>query len=574
MAIGTDINAPFVNFTKIDGGLSGDLIYRAENSDGLRVLLRFSDADEYGRKKAEYDAAERAYAAGILTPRPIGIGAAGGGRYVYSLRGWIEGADAVEVLPRMSEAERYLCGVKAGKLLRALHALPAPSRAEPWRDFFYKKVRGRIDFYNANPLRADGGDTIVRYLINNKSVLDGRPQTFIHGDFNTTNILITPNNQIAVIDFNRYDGESGDPWGEFAALDWGAEPYAHFQTGLINGYFDDKPPESFFGALAYYLAYDALAALCDTHLNIQGGSDIGKRHVDNVLRWLDNMERAAPSWYIKNFCAQEIDGVPFKLLEPFDFSFVKKYGAVFKVFDEQGVNFCFGADGGPRRFFIKFAGALPVNIVHCGGDAAFAVECLKNAAQVYRDLEHPSLINFLYAEEVGGGYAAVFEWTDAVGIEPFNSDDYRRFCKLPADKKIRAFEDIMAFHAHVAAKGYVALDFYDGSVMYDYAADRVVICDVDFYRKAPYVGDLGRWGSARFVSPEETRDGAAMDEITNVYTMGATAFSLFARGDRSPDAWPLNKKTYGAVKKAVSEERDDRQRSIRQLIDEWNAAKA
>ena len=268
-----------------------------------------------------------------------------------------------------------------------------------------------------------------------------------------------------------------------------------------------------------------------------------------------------------------IDNIPFKLLEPYDFSFINKYGKVFKVFDEQSVNVCFGIQDKHNKYFVKFAGAKPINFDHCNGGTARAIQWLKNATQVYQDLKHPSLINFLEAEEKGGGYAAVFEWSDAIGIEPLNSPDYIRFMQMPANKKLQAYEDIVAFHAHVAAKGYVAIDFYDGSILYDYCKEKVIICDIDFYQKAPYIGDMGLWGSSRFVSPEECTPGAVMDEVTNVYTMGATVFSLFAYGNRTPQDWTLNKDLYYVAKKAVSDERSQRQQSIRQFMEQWKAAR-
>ena len=274
-----------------------------------------------------------------------------------------------------------------------------------------------------------------------------------------------------------------------------------------------------------------------------------------------------------------IDGIAYKLLEPFDFSFISKYGKVFKVFDEQGINVCFGVQDGNKRYFVKFAGAKPINFEACNGNTVLAVEWLKNAVSVYQNLEHPALIKFVSAEEIGnaeslcGGYAAVFEWVDATGIEPLNSPDYMKFMQMPIKKKMRAFEDIVEFHAHAAAKGYVAIDFYDGSILYDYAHEKVMICDIDFYQKSPYVGEMGLWGSSRFVSPEECTPGAVMDEITMVYTMGATAFSLFAYGDRSAKAWTLGKALRDVAKKAVSDERSRRQQSIRQFIADWRAAK-
>ncbi|MCL2708456.1 MAG: serine/threonine protein kinase, partial [Defluviitaleaceae bacterium] len=139
-------------------------------------------------------------------------------------------------------------------------------------------------------------------------------------------------------------------------------------------------------------------------------------------------------------------------------------------------------------------------------------------------------------------------------------------------QKLRAFAKIMEFHAHVASRGYVALDFYDGSILYDYANERVIICDVDLYQKAPFINadKLGIVGSARYVSPEECAKDEVLDEITNVYTMGATAFALFTSGDRNASSWPLSMASHAVAARAVSDERAMRQQSVGQLIAEWN----
>ena len=75
------------------------------------------------------------------------------------------------------------------------------------------------------------------------------------------------------------------------------------------------------------------------------------------------------------------------------------------------------------------------------------------------------------------------------------------------------------------------------------------------------------------MSPEEFTLGAEIDEVTNVYTMEAAAFALFSEYDRSLEKWPLESRRYEVIKKAVSDERELRQQSIRQLIEEWRAAK-
>ena len=269
----------------------------------------------------------------------------------------------------------------------------------------------------------------------------------------------------------------------------------------------------------------------------------------------------------------QIDGVPFRLKAPFDFSFLRKYGTVFKVFDNQDSgNICFGIEDGANRYFVKFAGAPTVR---AGVSADEAVANIKNAAPIYRDLAHPTLIRLIDAGEIGGGFVSVFEWVDAECLSAMYPASREKFLQMPAETRQQVFADILAFHAHVAKQGYVAIDFYDGSIMYDFQNSRTVICDIDFYAKTPYVNEMGRmWGSSRFMSPEEFTRGAAIDEITNVYTMGATAFALFGdERDRCIEKWTASRALFDVAKHAVSDDRCARQQSIAQLIEEWAAAR-
>lgn len=580
--IWTEFGRKFTKIEPIIKGWSDDKKYYIETADGRHMLLRVSDIAELDCKKAEYEMMERVYGLGVLTSEPLGFGLCNGDKNCYSLSGWLDGEDAREALPFLSETEQYVLGMKAGETLRKIHTLPAPDNAELWSDRFYRKVQSRIDFYNENPVKSESCNIIISYLQENRHLLDGRPQTFNHGDFNISNMMIMPDKQIGVIDFNSYNKDHGDPWWEFdPCMDgWGSEPSAHFHTGLIKGYFNGEPPGEFFDVFSYYLAYDALAALCDTSIHNQGEPEVGKLHMENILRWFDNMNNPIPTWYLKDFYIQWIDDIPYKLETSFDFSFLRKYGKVFKVFDEQGSgNISFGIENADKKYFVKFAGAPKPNYISnrdSGAvDAASAIKLLKAAVPLYTELAHSTLIKFVFAEEIGGGYAAVFKWEGAIGIEPKDSPDYMRFMQMPVEKKMKAFEDIVEFHTHVAAKGYVALDFYDGSILYDYKKEKVIICDIDLYQKSPYINaeGLGIVGSARYVSPEECVKDAIMDEITNVYTMGATAFALFAYGDRAPEAWTLSPESYVVVKKAVSDNRGERQQSIVQLIEEWRAAR-
>lgn len=52
---------------------------------------------------------------------------------------------------------------------------------------------------------------------------------------------------------------------------------------------------------------------------------------------------------------QKIDGIEFKIKEPYDFGFLGEYGKVFKVFDDQDSgNICFGTDKDGQKYLSIF----------------------------------------------------------------------------------------------------------------------------------------------------------------------------------------------------------------------------
>ena len=144
---------------------------------------------------------------------------------------------------------------------------------------------------------------------------------------------------------------------------------------------------------------------------------------------------------------------------------------------------------------------------------------------------------------------------------------------LPINDRLAVFSDILSFLECVVSRNYVAIDFYDGSIMYDFVNGKTTICDIDLFRKQPCVNDMGHmWGSSRFQSPEEHQLGADIDEITNVYTLGATAFALFGEYNRTREKWQLSDKLFEIATRAVSDDRANRQQTIRQFTAEWEAA--
>lgn len=557
-------------FTKIEPlnkGWSPDKKYYIETKDARKLLLRVADTDELDRKKAEYNALGKTAELDVYTPRPCGFGLCNGGANVYYLVTWLEGEDAASVMASMTDEQRYALGIKSGELLRKLHTLPAPINAEPWDIRFQRKIDERLSQYHENKGQTENGELAIRYLNNNAQLLKNRRQAFTHGDFNTTNLIVSPNGEVGVIDFNCFNDncDYGDPMFEMIAISYMETPDPYYYTGLWNGYASGQPDTEFFAITAYYFAYDILSSLGGNESFDNGGFD------KNALSWYDNFNRVVPSWYLKDFYVQWIDGIPYKLKAPFDFSFISKYGKVFKVFDNQGSgNICFGMAEDENKYFVKFAGAPTGNYT---GTAEDAIERLKRAVPTYQDLAHPNVINLIKAEEIGGGYAAIFDWVDATHM--WTPDGGQEFKNLPVEKHYKIFENILDFHKHMAEKGYSALDFYEDHIMWDLKNGRAVICDIDFYSKGWYEGMSGIWNTdCEWYSPEQFIDGAAIDEISCVYVMGITAFALFGDSrDRCFEKWKLSRAIFDVAKKAVNEERSERQQSIAQFIAEWRAAR-
>lgn len=264
-----------------------------------------------------------------------------------------------------------------------------------------------------------------------------------------------------------------------------------------------------------------------------------------------------------------IDGVSFELKEDFDFRFLADYGRVFTVFDKQDSgNLCFGVQNENRKLFLKMAGAATVE---SSVSADEAIQRLQSTVSVYEDLRHPSLIDMVQHKEIPGGYLTVFEWFEGECMgRQYQSFD--KFISLPLEEKLGIYKDILLFHIHVHQRGYIAIDFYDGSIMYDFANQRTRICDVEFYRKKPVINTMGRmWGSSRYMSPEEFQRGAEIDERSNVFVMGAAAFQLFGGGmDRSYEQWQASEKQYLAALQAVSADKNDRYQTIDEYYEAWN----
>lgn len=293
-----------------------------------------------------------------------------------------------------------------------------------------------------------------------------------------------------------------------------------------------------------------------------------------------------------------MDGVSFQLKKSANLDWLARYGRVFCAFDQNDSgNLCFGVEG-KRRYFVKIAGLHTLNAAICPAEA---VDNLKKAVQVYCDLAHPKLIRLIDAFEIDTLYVAVFEWS--VGeclFDHWNFEHYEkhpellspmaRFRALPVSDKLQCADTLLDFLTHIADRGYVAVDFYDSSILYDFQTGDTTICDIDLFCKAPHCNRLGTnyWGTKRLKAPEEYVLGAEIDTRTNVFTLGALFSHLFGEYSRQEldlmyeqfaffpcrrETWTLSDARYTMMCKATAPEREMRYLTMDAFSNAWNAEK-
>lgn len=165
----------FLKIEPVDKGWSSDKKYYIKTIEGKNLLLRVADIFHYDGKKTEFEMMKKVAALGVPMSQPLEFGICDNGKSVYSLLTWCDGEDAEAVLPRLSETEQYVLGIKSGEVLKLIHSIPAPIEQEEWSIRFNRKTSDKIERYKACGIKFDGDDKIIDYIENNRHLLSNRP---------------------------------------------------------------------------------------------------------------------------------------------------------------------------------------------------------------------------------------------------------------------------------------------------------------------------------------------------------------------------------------------------------------
>ncbi len=292
-----DINN-YNTFTKIEPiqkGWSSDKKYYVETNSGERLLLRVSDFSEYEEKKHEFDLMTQIAAAGINMSQPIDFGVCSCGKKVYQILSWVEGEEAKEVLPSLSEKVQYDFGREAGRMMLKMQTVESYPPSSDWANIYSERLSKYIEAYKTCGVTLIGEDLLFSFLEQHSSCLDNRPMCLLHADFQSDNMVITPENKLYAIDFQG----SGivDPYYALTGVMVTAEVSPQFSIGQLHSYFGGQVPEDFWELNAFYMVAESINAFAVAVALGQKEVDYSNEMIKVMLEWVDNFNNLIPSWY-------------------------------------------------------------------------------------------------------------------------------------------------------------------------------------------------------------------------------------------------------------------------------------
>jgi serine/threonine protein kinase, bacterial len=261
-------------------------------------------------------------------------------------------------------------------------------------------------------------------------------------------------------------------------------------------------------------------------------------------------------------------------------SYLAGAGEIFARFDRQDSgNVSYGVEADGARLFVKTAGRPDDRAPFLSHKDRVAL--LRNAVRIGRLYRHPALPRLHGVVESLHGPMLVYDWVEGelLGVPRERRDDptssFQRFRSLPAEQIAACLDTIVEVHDLLGAGGEVAGDFYDGCVLYDFAARRPSLIDLDSYRPGPYRNEMGRmFGSTRFMAPEEFTRGATIDQRTSVFALGRTVLVFLSDGTASRKAFRGPAPLFEVAVRACQERPDGRHGSLAEFCAAWRAARA
>ena len=235
----------------------------------------------------------------------------------------------------------------------------------------------------------------------------------------------------------------------------------------------------------------------------------------------------------------------------------------FAVFDQQDSGYTSYGLATPdgQRWFVKTAGTEP------------SFQSFASAVRFHDTVAHGAIVRPTGVDT--GRRALLSRWLEGTvlnhaTVAGSDRTGLERFRRLEVPEIETAIGDVIAAHRTITESGFVAVDFYDGSMLYDFDARRMHLIDLDEYAPGPIVVDGDRMpGSRSYMAPEEWRRGATIDERTTVFTLGRMIDHLLTGTD---GGWRGTGTARRIVDAATADDPNDRIPTVRDVADAWAGA--
>ena len=263
-------------------------------NNGIELILRTSDIENYKRHCDSAMFSQYIHdRLGLNMNLPIEVAACCNDTLAYTLYTWVDGVDADERIRNLHTPEQAKFGEKAGRLLKKIHGVKAPQNIMPWSTYFGLRLDEMIGRFRYTQVTFRGYKETIDFIDNNRTLLLNRPQTALHGDFRSGNLVLTKDDEYGVIDFGRWCW--GDPYMDFQCIRHSCS--APFSRGQINGYFEGSIPSDFFALMSLYTAADTLRRICEAYRVGRKALDKAVGMAEKTAREYNNFESLIPSWY-------------------------------------------------------------------------------------------------------------------------------------------------------------------------------------------------------------------------------------------------------------------------------------
>lgn len=283
------------NFTSIEKGFSFDEKYVVDGN----YLLRIFPSNEMDRRKMEFDCLHDLSQYSEYVPSPIEIGKINE-QQSYMIVTYLAGEDGEVALAKLTEEEQYNAGEVAGRELKKLHQLKAPTNLSSWYEMKSRKSDRYLELLQEVPVDEKIISILMKYIKEKEHLMKDRPSTFQHDDFHPANLIIQNKTFAGIIDFQRMDW--GDPLHDLCKLGFFSKRISvPFTRGVIDGYvgLGGTSPQ-FWELYSLYSAMHVASAIVWGEKVSGVDSDFLLKCSLQVIEDHEGFTKTIPKWYIEN----------------------------------------------------------------------------------------------------------------------------------------------------------------------------------------------------------------------------------------------------------------------------------